>query len=56
VTPKEHKERHVELHKNLDELFADFITHAGGRTTNTILDLIKWSFKQTEQPDHEQST
>ncbi len=53
MTPKEHKERHIKLHKNLDELFADFIAHTDGRTTNTILDLIEWSFKQAKQPDHE---
>ena len=51
---KDHKQRHVELHRALDELFADFITHGGGRTTNTILDLIEWSCKQTISPDHEE--
>lgn len=50
---EEHRQRHIELHCALDELFADFITEGGGRTTNTILDLIKWSQKQTISPDHE---
>jgi len=53
MTLGEHKIRHIELHKALDELFADFIRHGNGRTGNTIMDLIMWSFKQTENPDHE---
>ena len=51
MTPEEHKERHIKLHKKLDEPFADFISNTEGRTTNTILDLIEWSYKQTEHPD-----
>ena len=52
MTEEEHKNRHEELHKALDELFADFIAHGGGRTTNTIMDLIDWSYIQTQKPDH----
>jgi hypothetical protein len=52
MTPEEHKARHIELHGFLDELFADFITHGNGRTGNTIMELITWSFKQSENPDH----
>jgi len=51
---QEHRERHFELQKALDELFADFIAHGEGTTGNTILDLIRWSNKQTENPDHEE--
>lgn len=47
-----HIERHILLHHNLDELFADFIQHAKGRADNTIMDLLKWSCKQTEGVDH----
>jgi len=54
MTPEEHKIRHIALHKSLDELFADFIENAEGRTTNTILDLINWSHKQTIETDHGQ--
>lgn len=54
MTPEKHKTRHTALHKSLDELFADFIENAGGRTTNTILDLIKWSYKQTIELNHGQ--
>ena len=52
LNPIEHQEIHILLHKNLDELFADYITHGGGRTSNTILDLITWSHKQTVELDH----
>lgn len=47
-----HKNRHQQLHSSLDELFADFIEHGEGRTTSTILDLIDWSYTQTQNPDH----
>lgn len=53
MTPEEHKQRHIELHRSLDELFADFITHGNGRTTSSIRELLEWSHKQTQQPDHE---
>jgi hypothetical protein len=47
----EHIERHIELHKMLDELVADFITHTRGLPSkSTILDLMKWSKEQTENP------
>ncbi len=49
---QEHINRHKKLHENLDELVADFITHTKGRpSTSTIMDLIEWSFIQTEKPD-----
>ena len=55
MTPEKHKERHVLLHKQLDELFADFILHTGGRTSSTIFALIKWSHQQTIKPDHRET-
>ena len=55
MTPKKHKERHVLLHKQFDELFSDYILHAGGRPTNTILDLVTWSFQQTIKLDHRET-
>jgi hypothetical protein len=48
MSQTEHLERHKLLHENLDELFADAINHANLRTYSTILQLIEWSFKQTE--------
>ncbi len=50
----EHKQRHIELHKHLDELIADYIIHTKGLPSkNTILDLINWSFSQTINPNDE---
>ena len=47
----EHKRLHIKLHQSLDELVADFITHTGNRPSNaTILDLIRWSADQTDNP------
>lgn len=48
---EEHLQRHLGLHKCLDELFADYIATGQGSANNTILELIKWSHKQTKKPD-----
>jgi hypothetical protein len=47
-----HRERHELLHKNLDELIADWIRHNPGKipSTSTIMDLMNWSHKQTLNP------
>lgn len=51
MTPEEHKQRHIELHKKLDELAADFLIHTKKRLGNsTILELIEWSHEQTLNP------
>lgn len=51
MTVEEHKLRHAELHGNLDELVADMITHTEMLPSKaTILDLLKWSHSQTENP------
>lgn len=48
---KEHKERHTKLHRSLDELAADFITHTGKRPSNsTLLEFMEWSAQQMENP------
>ena len=55
MTEQEHHERHKELHRSLDELLADFITHSGlnGRfTSRPIMELLDWAHKQAKQPDH----
>ena len=45
---RKHRERHVLLHKQLDELVADFIFHSGKLPSKTsILELMDWSHKQT---------
>jgi hypothetical protein len=46
-----HRARHEFLHRALDELVADYMLMAGGRTYNTISDLLTWSHKQTSTPD-----
>lgn len=57
MTSEQHKKRHEELHKNLDELFADYITHhpnQRGFTSMSIMQLLNWSAKMAENPDHEE--
>ena len=51
--PETHKQRHIKLHKAIDELLADFISYANGRSSMVIFDLLTWSHKQTEEPDHD---
>lgn len=51
LTPEQHKQRHVELHRYLDELVADFITHTDRLPSQTPLtDLMQWSYEQTQSP------
>jgi len=46
-----HIKTHKLLHKCLDELVADWITHTEGRpSANTVLDLMTWSCTQLEDP------
>ncbi len=57
MTPEQHKKRHEELHKALDELFADYITHhpdQRGFINMPLIDLLDWSAKQTACPDHQE--
>ena len=54
MTPEEHKKRHAELHKAMDELLADWIGATEGLPSKaSILDLVKWSHAQTKNPDHD---
>ena len=47
----EHKKRHVELHRSLDELVADFVAQTGRLPSETtIMDLMRWSHEQTIAP------
>jgi hypothetical protein len=51
MSNKHHKEIHEQLHRALDELVADFITHTGRRPSQaTVLELIQWSSSQTVNP------
>jgi hypothetical protein len=53
---EEHRKRHEELHKALDELFADYIKHHLNRVgflNLTIEELLKWSHGETIQPTGE---
>lgn len=54
MTEEEHQLQHSELHKALDELIADWITHGNGMPSkSTVYDLLEWSHKQVnEGPDH----
>jgi hypothetical protein len=51
MTPEEHKKRHQELHKALDELAADFMSQTGRLVSQTtVMELIQWSYHQTIRP------
>ena len=44
----EAKERHIELHKMLDELVADFISQTNNLPSKTtVMELMKWAYEQT---------
>ena len=58
LTPSEHRNRHIELHKALDELVADYIDHIPlekphwkGLRGTSIMTLMEWSFEQTQEPE-----
>jgi hypothetical protein len=52
-TKEQHRQRHIELHKALDELIADYM----GETLDfeilkgPVMKLVNWSHKQTTEPD-----
>lgn len=53
MTPDEHKQRHIELHRSLDELFADYMRHHKDQTEflqMPLIELINWSYSQTIEP------
>jgi hypothetical protein len=57
MNDKKHIDRHNELHQKFDELFADYIAHNPDKsnfTKHPIMDLMEWSFKQTQGPDHDE--
>lgn len=49
--PEQHRQRHLELHKALDELLADYLNHGGLVPSQaTVLELLDWSAEQTRKP------
>ena len=47
-----HKDRHIVLHKCLDELIADFIMHTNKfPSKTTLMELMEWSYKQQINTD-----
>lgn len=58
MTPEEHQEHHVRLHRAFDELLACYIEESrvgvgagrSGSITNTILQLMEWSHQKTMIP------
>lgn len=55
MTDEEHRDRHLELHRALDELLADWAAQQprdGSRLfqNTTIAELMEWSYQQTKQP------
>ena len=52
LTPDEHRSRHTELHKSIDELFADYLRHhrEARLSTTTLMQLMEWSYQQTLNP------
>ena len=51
MTREEHSQRHIELHRSLDELVADWIDHTKSLPSkNTVFELLQWSKGQTSSP------
>lgn len=51
MTTEEHKARHEELHRSLDELLADWLNNdATASSKRSVFDLLEWSYGQTRQP------
>lgn len=54
LTEAEHRERHLQLQRALDELIADFIDKTGKMPSGaTVMELMEWSYQQTLKPDTE---
>jgi hypothetical protein len=50
MTPEEHRQRHIELHRMFDELLADWLTLERGSIYQPIVDVMQWSYQQTLRP------
>lgn len=49
---EDHKRRHAELHRAVDELIADYLCHNRKKRlgNTTVLELVQWSAGQMEDP------
>lgn len=51
MTKEEHIARHIDLHRKLDELIADWIGHTQNLPSkSTVMELMAWSHSQTIDP------
>lgn len=52
MTTEQHIQRHIMLHKSIDELAADFLRHNNKKllSNTTVLELLQWSAQQTVNP------
>jgi len=51
MTRDEHIERHILLHRCLDELLADYLLQTDQLASDvTVMDLMQWSYQQTIDP------
>ena len=51
MTTEEHQQRHIELHKSLDELIADYISCTQRTLSETsVMEFLNWSYAQTINP------
>jgi hypothetical protein len=52
TTQDEHRQRHIELHRSLDELIADFILHHKDKllSETTVRELMEWAYLETINP------
>jgi hypothetical protein len=51
MNKEDHIKRHQRLHKALDELLADFISHTERLPSKTsVVELLEWSFAQIQNP------
>lgn len=58
MTHAEHKRRHEEMHRSLEELLNDFLKHHRVRVFDrslarklTVYELMDWSYQQTLDPE-----
>ncbi len=51
ISEEVHRKLHEDLHKNFDQLVADFIFHTGKfLSKTTLIELMVWSYEQTQFP------
>lgn len=53
MTYEEHRDRHLELHRGLEELVADYLTHNPNFSLKNIsvFGLMAWSIQQAKDPE-----